>query len=118
MKDKVQSLHPDLMEILIGLEAAMGFELTITSGRRDETHNSEVGGVPGSEHTSDPAQGADVLCKQSVTRYKMVKHLLAHGVRRIGIGNEFVHVGIAEDKPQFVMWDYYPDSTAGRATQI
>ena len=109
MKGKVQSLHPDLMEILIGLEAEMGFELTITSGQRDDAHNVEVGGVPGSEHTYDPAKGADVLCRQSVTRYKMVKHLLATGVRRIGIGNEFVHIGIAADKPQFVMWDYYPD---------
>ena len=107
MNGNTNNLHPDLMDILQRLEARMGFELTVTSGQRGHDHNVEVGGVPDSEHTYDPAKGADVLCKQSITRYKMVQWLLQHGVTRIGIGNEFIHVGIADDKPQYVIWDYY-----------
>ena len=91
------------------LELYLGFEITITSGHRSIAHNTTAGGVVNSEHTYSPAEGADVLCKQSITRFKMVKWLLEHGVTRIGIGDEFVHVGVAEDKPQCVMWDYYPE---------
>jgi len=112
MKGKTENLDPELLTILTDLEEHMGFELTVTSGQRGIEHNDEVGGVPNSEHTYDPAEGADVLCKQSITRYKMVKWLLARDVRRIGIGDEFIHIGIAEDKPQFVMWDYYPEKRA------
>jgi uncharacterized protein YcbK (DUF882 family) len=100
-------IHPDLVDILSRLEAHMNFELTITSGHRDLAHNNEVGGVPNSEHTYTPAEGVDVLCRQSITRYQMKKWLYANGVRRIGTGDGFIHIGIAEDKPQNVEWDYY-----------
>lgn len=107
MTGQTDNLDADLVTALLGLEAAMGFALTITSGHRDAAHNAAVGGVPGSEHTSDPAKGVDILCKQSITRFKMLKWLLAHDIRRIGIGKDFVHVGLAEEKPQFVVWTYY-----------
>src|SRR3990172_11242940 len=84
----------------------MGFQIQITSSYRDPEHNKDVGGVEGSEHTYDPAEGADVFCQRSTTRYKMVRELLSMGVRRIGIGNTFIHVGIAQDKPVDVMWLY------------
>lgn len=108
MKGSTGKVSTELIGILHELEIAMGFELTVTSGYRAPAHNTSVGGVENSEHTYNPAEGVDILCKQSVTRYKMVKWLIAHDVRRIGIGEEFVHIGIAEDKPQFVMWTYYP----------
>ena len=107
MNGKTTNLHPDLVDLLTRLESVMGFELTVTSGQRDEATNTEVGGVVGSEHTYHPAEGADVLCKQSVTRYAMLKWLITAGVRRIGIGKDFIHIGIAEDKPQSVVWHYY-----------
>lgn len=110
MKGKTENLHPELTSILLALEEAMGFELTVTSGYRTPEHNRDpkVGGVEGSEHTNQPAEGADVLCKQATTRYQMKKWLYLHDVRRIGTGKDFIHVGIAEDKPQFVEWHYYP----------
>ena len=110
MTGYTSNLHPDLMAILKQLEERMGFELQINSGYRDPVHNKEVGGVEHSEHTEDPAQGADVLCKRSTTRYQMVKALLELGVHRIGIGQTFVHVGISTDRPLDVIWDYYGES--------
>ncbi len=110
MIGKIDQIHPILLDHLGELEAHMGFELTVTSGHRDVAHNTQVGGVEDSEHTYELAEGVDILCRQSVTRFKMVKWCLDHGIRRIGIGNSFLHIGIAEDKPQFVMWDYYPNS--------
>ena len=58
----------------------------------------------------DPAKGADVFCRRSVTRYKMLKELFAMGVRRIGIGDEFIHVGISTSLPLDVAWNYYADA--------
>jgi hypothetical protein len=109
MTGRTANLHPDLIAKLTELEARMGFELTITSGYRDHTHNQDVGGVEGSEHTYDPAQAADVLCRRSVTRFKMLGELYQMGIQRIGIGKDFVHVGIATDKPQAVCWTYYQE---------
>lgn len=108
MKGHTINLHPELLSVLQQLEQRMGFELNINSGYRDPSHNEDVGGVPDSEHTYDPAEGADVLCLRSVTRFKMLKVLFEMGVERIGIGQTFVHVGIATDKPQQVCWHYYP----------
>lgn len=112
MKGQTEGLHPDLTDLLDELEEDMGFELTVVSGKRDLEHNVKVGGVTDSEHTYEQAEGVDVLCKQSVTRYKMVQWLFSHGVTRVGIGESFIHIGIAEDKPQYVMWHYYPKASA------
>ena len=102
-----EHLHPILTRHLRELQKRMGFVLTVTSGYRHPEHNLDVGGVENSEHTYDPAEGVDILCKRSVTRFKMVKEALDMGIRRIGIGKDFVHLGIGADKPQDVMWDYY-----------
>lgn len=110
MTGLTSNLHPDLTAILVELESRVGFPLQINSGYRTESHNINVGGVSGSEHTYDPAEGADVFCQRSATRYTMLKALFDMGVKRIGIGNTFLHVGIAQDKPQFVAFDYYPET--------
>lgn len=102
-----EHIHPTLKQHLRELQKRMGFVLTVTSSYRHPDHNAEVGGVPDSEHTYDPAEGVDVLCKRSVTRFQMVSALLAMGITRIGIGKDFVHIGMAADKPQQVMWTYY-----------
>lgn len=112
------NLHPKLFAVLTLLEERMGFELQITSGYRSPEHNTDVGGVSGSEHTLDPSMAADVLCQRSPTRYKMLKELFAMGVRRIGIGNTFLHIGVSLTHPQEVCWDYYPESKSGRSTQV
>ena len=107
MTGETANLSPALMAVLTELEQRMGFELRIDSGYRDPTHNEDVGGVEGSEHTHDPADAVDVFCQRSVTRFQMVRELLALGVRRIGIGKTFVHVGVSTDHPQEVLWTYY-----------
>jgi uncharacterized protein YcbK (DUF882 family) len=102
------NLHPDLVAVLGQLERRLAFELHITSGHREKAHNAEVGGVPNSEHTYSPAKGADVRCLSSAIRYKMLRELFSMAVRRIGIGDGFVHVGVAMDKPLDACWTY-PD---------
>lgn len=120
MVGKLDNLHADLVDTLTHLEKHMGFELTITSGYRKPSQNVKVGGVQNSEHIQSPSMAADILCKRSTTRYKMLKELFRMGVSRIGIGNDFIHVGISKTHPQDVCWDYYPEtdgSETGRSTQ-
>jgi hypothetical protein len=118
MTGYTNNLHKDLVAVLTILEVRMGFSLQINSGYRDPTHNEQVGGVPGSEHTYDPAEGADVFCQRSTTRYKMLKELFAMGVRRIGIGEKFIHVGIAKDRPVDVAWHYYPEKQSDKPVEV
>lgn len=108
MKGEINHLSPALLAVLTELERRMGFELTINSGYRDPAHNEDVGGVDQSEHTHDPSDGADVFCQRSVTRFRMLKALFDMGIRRIGIGKTFVHVGVSTSHPDDVCWHYYP----------
>ena len=112
MKGKLENLHPDLLHILSELEHRLKITVQVNSGKRDEAHNAKVGGVKGSEHTYDPAEGADIDCRTGSLRYTIVKELYAMGVERIGIGETFVHIGIAQDKPRLVMWHYYKKETS------
>ena len=108
MTGATNNLHPDLLAVLMQLERRLATELYITSGHRDTLHNTEVGGVPNSEHTYSPAKGADVRVLSSSMRVTMLKELFSMGVRRIGVGENFIHVGVASDKPADVAWTYYP----------
>ena len=117
MTGSTENLHPALVAVLMELERRMGFAVQINSGYRDPVHNIEVGGVAGSEHTYDPAEGADVFCQRSTTRYKMLKALFEMGVRRVGIGDRFIHVGVARDRPMDVAWTYYQKDDAPDASR-
>ena len=107
MTGATANLHPDLIAVLMQLERRMGMELYITSGQRDALHNADVGGVPNSEHTYNPAQGADVRVVSSTMRFKLLRELFSMAVRRIGVGDTFIHIGIGQDKPMDVVWTYY-----------
>ena len=107
MTGQISNLHPDLVVLIGKLEARLNRSLVINSGYRDPGHNHEVGGVENSEHTYSPAQGVDIDCQRSADCFAIVTAAMAEGVTRIGIGRNFVHVGISKDKPQHVIWNYY-----------
>ena len=102
-----QNLHPDLVAVMGRIEARLKRSLTINSGYRDPQHNHDVGGVENSEHTYDPAEGVDVDCQNGSSCDQIVRAAMAEGIVRIGIGRNFVHIGISKDKPQNVIWNYY-----------
>lgn len=80
-------------------------KMVITSGYRTPAWNMKVGGVPNSAHTKGLA--ADVFCKVSSKRYKLIEIAIKEGIRRIGIGKDFVHLDMDRTKPWRTMWTYY-----------
>ena len=82
-----------------------GVPFVITSGYRCSKHNKEVGGSPTSSHLKGLA--ADIKTTSSKQRYKILNALLKVGFKRIGIGQNFIHVDLDTEKVQEVAWDYY-----------
>ncbi len=100
--------HPDFMMRLQRARNIYGKPMYITSGGRTAEHNTSVGGVADSSHLideNDKFRAADIRCRSSVDRYRMVTALLEAGFKRIGIYMEsHIHADDHPDKPQNVMW--------------
>lgn len=75
----------------------------ITSGYRSKETNKRVGGVSTSSHLKGLA--ADISCKDSSTRQKIVNSLIQVGFTRIGIADTFIHCDTDKDK-QDAIWLY------------
>jgi len=75
----------------------------ITSGYRSKETNKRVGGVSTSSHLKGLA--ADISCKDSSTRQKIVNALIKAGFTRIGIADTFIHCDTDKDKNDAI-WLY------------
>jgi len=75
----------------------------ITSGYRSKETNKRVGGVSTSSHLKGLA--ADISCKDSSTRQKIVNGLIQAGFTRIGIADTFIHCDTDKDKNDAI-WLY------------
>lgn len=75
----------------------------ITSGYRCENH-PESQKNPKSSHIKGLA--ADILVKSSRERAVVLAALMNAGFSRFGIGHNFIHVDLDEDKIQGVIWTY------------
>lgn len=81
-----------------------GITFIVTSGYRTNKHNELVGGVDSSAHTKGYA--ADLACRDSVSRWIIIKALFEAGFNRIGIADTFIHVDSDPDKTGNVIWTY------------
>lgn len=93
----------DLVERLQSVRDIIGKPLHITSGVRCNKHNAEVGGAWESEHTTGEA--VDIRCEGSPLRYDLLC-VLVEKFNRVGIADNFIHVGISKTKDQDVIWVY------------
>ena len=75
----------------------------ITSGYRSKETNKKVGGVSTSSHLKGLA--ADISCKDSSTRQKIVSALIQAGFTRIGIADTFIHCDTDKQKNDAI-WLY------------
>ena len=99
-------IDDDLLSRLNRARELAGIPFIITSGYRCQKHNSDVGGVPTSAHTTGKA--ADIAFKDSAQCFKIIKALYDSGFKRIGINfaKSFVHCDVDGSKPQNVLFKY------------
>ncbi len=95
--------------LLKALDATRGFAeipISVNSGPRCFEYNDlpEVGGSKNSEHLT--GDGADVHASSSRQRHAIVSGAVKAGVTRIGIGKNFIHLGVSNLKAQRVIWLY------------
>ena len=84
-----------------------GIAYIVSSGCRCDQHNKNVGGSDYSDHLCLPAcEGVDILADNSDKRFRIIDASLKAGFRRIGIDEEFIHLGNRQNNPQNVIWVY------------
>lgn len=96
-------VHSSLVERLQLMRDAYGKPIHINSGLRTPAQNKAVGGVEDSEHLT--GEGVDILCDNSFDRHILLGLAFQH-FGRIGIGKDFIHLGIGRNKTQEVTWLY------------
>ena len=96
----------EFMEVLQLVRADFGRPMKITSGYRHWTHPVEARkGHTTGEHTRGTC--CDVACTDGRERFDLVNLALKHGITRIGIAKNFVHLGIGgPGLPVRVIWEY------------
>jgi len=98
-----------LLAVLEGARALFGRPIQINSGYRCPQHNVEVGGVSPSEHSceDEKTDAADIICPGDGDRFELLRILMTLKVQRIGIGKNFIHVGVSPTLPAPAIWTYY-----------
>jgi uncharacterized protein YcbK (DUF882 family) len=78
--------------------------IRIYSGHRCRKQNAKVGGTPQSYHLLGLA--ADIAVGSDSARFNLVKSLMWHGWKRIGIAASYIHADLGPtDTP--LIWTYY-----------
>ena len=87
-----------LVHILNMIRISMVRRIDINSGVRTKIHNGIVGGVEDSSHLDGNA--ADVACPDMDFRFRFIFYALRFGIKRIFIGDKYIHVDVDPIKPQ------------------
>ena len=98
-----KNMKKDFLTKLDKARAIADVPFKITSGYRSKETNKRVGGVSTSSHLKGLA--ADISCKDSSTRQKIVNALIQAGFTRIGIAYTFIHCDTDKDKNDAI-WLY------------
>ena len=102
-EEESKGLNDDLMSRLDMARGLCGFPIVITSGKRTDSQNAAVGGVGDSEHLT--GEGVDIHAPTGQDEYKKLAWALGRaGFRRCGFYNRHIHLGVAEEKAQDVVW--------------
>lgn len=101
----LQDMDAGFMQTLDALRAQAGIPLVLNCAYRSRAWDISKGRSGNSAHTRGKA--ADIRCNAGATRMKIVKAALSLGIKRIGIGKNFVHVDTDSSLPQNVIFHYY-----------
>jgi len=101
----ISQMDEDFLRTLDKVREYAGIPLVLNCAYRSVAWDKAKGRSGNSAHTRGKA--VDIRCNASVTRWKIVRAAIDAGVRRIGIGDGFVHIDGDGTLAQCVMWHYY-----------
>lgn len=101
----IGQMDEGFLRLLDQVRETAGIPLVLKCGYRSQAWDLSKGRSGNSAHTRGKA--VDIRCNASATRWKIVRAAISCGVRRIGIGEGFVHIDNDDTLPQGVIWHYY-----------
>ncbi len=105
-----EKMDVDFIYKLDMIRGHCGFPLRINSSwRSEEKQQQEIQkdmGVKHSAHTKVPCKAVDIAVDTSAHRFRLVEVALFMGIKRIGIGKNFIHLDADEENPPEVLWLY------------
>lgn len=99
-----RGIKGELVIICQAIRDGVNQRVIVNSGVRCPKHNEEEGGKDTSDHLT--GDGVDIRCATSRMRYFILRAAYRAGVNRIGIGSNFIHLGVNLNNPQQVVWTY------------
>ena len=100
------NMQHEFMVILEAVRKDFNKPMRVTSGSRSKKHPIEARKLHSEgEHTKGTC--SDIYCDNGSDRYAIITIALRHGITRIGIANNFLHLGIGGGRlSNYVIWDY------------
>ena len=101
----ISQMDAGFLDLMDRVRETAGIPLVINSAFRSKSYELMKGRSGNSAHCKGKA--LDIKCGTSQNRWKIVSAAIRCGVRRIGIGQTFIHLDCDSSLPQNVIWDYY-----------
>ena len=100
----IEDMQQSALDMIDRLRDEAGIPLLLSCAYRSRAWELSKGRSGKSAHTTGDA--VDIRCNNTATRMKIVKAAMKIGIRRIGIGDSFVHVDNSPTLVQDVIWTY------------
>jgi len=101
------NMDPYFLQLLDIIRGEANIPFRVNSGYRTEAHNADpkVGGKKNSAHRLGKA--VDIQADSGYEKFAIVSAAIKHGIKRIGIGKDFIHLDNAiTDLPWPTIWLY------------
>jgi zinc D-Ala-D-Ala carboxypeptidase len=102
----LNNMSQTMINTLQKIRDRLGVPMHINSGSRCATRNKLDGGKPNSAHCKGFAVDIAVPKAASGLRYSIIAYALQEGIKRVGIGDNFIHLDIDPILPQNQIWIY------------
>jgi len=92
-KERLEGCKEELKTAINTLATSMNFPIVINSGLRS-----------GDPLAHGQGEAADIDCRRSDERFRIIKWALEYGIKRIGVYNLHIHIDFSKTAPQPVLW--------------
>lgn len=101
----INDMDGKFLNLLDEIRERAGIPFHITCAYRSKEWDKSKGRSGNSAHTKGKA--VDIKYSSSADAFKIIQSAILLGVKRIGIGKNFIHLDNDESLPQGVIWNYY-----------